>query len=139
MATTLRISEAATLALHASALIGSSPTRLAAREMAERLHVSEAHLAKVLQRLAHAGLLHSVRGPHGGFALAKPCREVTLLEVYEAVDGPLSDTSCLLGTPVCGGHCLLGDLLEQVNRLVRERLSQTTLCALADTSGEAAA
>ncbi len=81
MATTLRISEAATLALHATALIGSSPTRLSAHEMAERLNVSEAHLAKVLQRLAHAGLVRSVRGPHGGFMLARAGSEITLLEV----------------------------------------------------------
>jgi Rrf2 family protein len=88
-----------------------------------------------MQRLAHVGLVHSVRGPHGGFTLAKPCDQINLLEVYEAIDGELVDTLCLLDRPVCGGACILGDLLAHVNAVIRDQLSHTTLCGLARSFG----
>ena len=128
MATVLRISEAASLGLHAMSLLaGASEERTSAGEMAETLGVSEAHLAKVLQHLGRVGLVKSVRGPHGGFSLARPGSEITLLEIYEAIEGPMAETHCLLGRRVCHGSCLLGGLLETVDELVRAQLSSTTL------------
>jgi len=129
MAKLLRISDGASLALHTMALLASVKAgRLSAREIADRLAASRAHLSKVLQRLARAGLVWSVRGPRGGFSLARPAEEVTLLDVYEAIDGPLDDSTCLLGAPVCSGkNCLLGDLVEAVNLHVRVRLAGTRL------------
>jgi hypothetical protein len=56
-----------------------------ARYLANRFEISEAHLAKVLQRLVKAELLRSVRGPRGGFILTRAPESVTLLEVFEAV------------------------------------------------------
>jgi Rrf2 family protein len=99
--------------------------------MAEALGVSDAHLAKVMQRLARAGLVRSVRGPKGGFALGRPAEKTSLLEIYEAVEGPLTDSNCLLDRPVCDGNCMLGGLLDTVNRLVRETLAGTKLCDVA--------
>jgi Rrf2 family protein len=108
-----------------------------AHEVAETLSVSEAHLAKVLQRLARTGLVESVRGPKGGFALARAGEEISLLQVYEAIEGPLEDTHCLLGEPVCrGDRCILGGLLETVNRQAREYLAGTTLNELTAVYGE---
>lgn len=134
MAKLLRISDAATLALHTMAVLASVKTgRLSARQIADRLAASRAHLSKVLQRLAKAGLVTSVRGPRGGFSLARPAEEMTLLEVYEAIDGTLEDSTCLLGAPVCSGDsCLLGDLVETVNLHVRVRLAGTRLRDVAD-------
>jgi len=133
MAKLLRISDGATLALHTMALLASAePGRLSVRQVADRLAASRAHLSKVLQRLARARLVTSVRGPRGGFSLARPAEEMTLLEVYEAIDGALDDSTCLLGAPVCSGNsCLLGDLVETVNRHVRVRLAGTRLCDVA--------
>jgi Rrf2 family protein len=94
----LHISDAASLALHAMVLIAGKPdTLVSTHEIAEQLGVSENHLAKVRQTLSRAGLVESTRGPHGGFRLAKSAAEITLLDVYEAVEGPIRPTSCLLG------------------------------------------
>ena len=133
MATILRISEAAALALHTMALLAACPGRLlSVRELAAKLSASEAHLAKVLQRLSRAKLVRSARGPKGGFALARRADALTLLEVYEAIDGPLTKSTCLLGEPVCDEKaCLLGGLVERVNRLTREYLGKTRLRAVA--------
>jgi Rrf2 family protein len=127
MSNLLRISEATSLALHSVVfLAGNSDRSLPTAEIAQALHASEAHLSKVLQRLAHLGLVRSTRGPGGGFMLSRPADEITLLEVYEAVEGPLAPSNCLLDAPVCRGHqCILGGLLTAVNRQVSEYLAGT--------------
>jgi len=125
----LHISEAASLAMHTTVLLAAHPDRLIpTREAASVLDVSEAHLAKVLQRLAKEGLVRSARGPKGGFALARPAEEISLLNVYEAIEGQYTDAACLLGRPVCRGEqCILGGLLATVNAQVRAYLSSTKL------------
>jgi len=127
------ISEAASLGLHAAvALAGTDGRLVTTRELAERLKASEAHLAKVLQRLARAGVVASTRGPGGGFRLARPADEISLLDVYEAIEGPVRPTSCLFGVPVCGrATCIFGDFLTEFDRRFRTYLRETTLGALA--------
>jgi len=134
MASVLNISDAAALALHAMAFLASKPDRrLAAGEIASELQVSEAHLSKVMQRLAKAGLVKSARGPHGGFVLGRPADEIRLLDAYEAIEGPLGDNHCLLGIPTCGAkRCILGNLAEGVNSRVRGYLTKTKLSKLSD-------
>ena len=82
MSGVLKISEAASLALHTMALLASErvgPMRI--HDMARTFDISEAHLAKVLQRLSRAGLVHGTRGPRGGFMLPDGGEETTLLEI----------------------------------------------------------
>jgi len=133
MHSALRISEAASLGLHSLALLAARPNKpLSAREMAQELHVSEAHLAKVLQRLGKAGLVQASRGPGGGFVLAQAPHEISLLEIYESIDGPLLPHNCLFKEPVCEGlTCLMGDLLRSVNQQIHAYLKQTRLSDVA--------
>lgn len=144
MANVLRISEAATLALHTLALLAAQPGEiLSTHKIATRLEASEAHLAKVLQRLARMGLVRSIRGAKGGFVLGKEPDEVTLLEAYEAIDGPLRPNSCLMGHKVCRNRgCILGNLLVDINNDVKQHLSSQRLSDLIhvftdDDEGEA--
>ena len=128
----LRVSEAASLAIHTTVLLAATPDHLTTtKEIAQILHVSEAHLSKVLQRLSRAGLVRPIRGPRGGFMLAKLATKVMLQEVYEAIEGPLPPSNCLMGERICDGRgCILGGLLESTNRKVREYLSTTRLSQL---------
>jgi len=48
------------------------------------------YLLKILQQLVRANVLRSKRGPHGGFSLAKPAKKITMLQIIEAVDGPMT-------------------------------------------------
>lgn len=131
----LKISDAASLAIHAMAFLAQRfGKRTSAKQIASVLGVSENHLAKVCQRLAKAGLIEATRGPRGGFVLAQPADLITLIQVYEAVEGPLSPSRCLLHRPVCGENCIMGELVESVNRQVSEYLRWTTLAQLAKTS-----
>ena len=132
MSTSLKISDAASLALHAMAFIAGSPKRLVtSREIISALRVSDTHLSKVLQRLVKAGFIRSLRGPNGGFILHRDAESITLLQIFESFDGPLTPTNCLLDKPVCNaGNCILGKLLHDVNSEIRTHLSQTRLSHL---------
>ena len=115
MSNLLRLSEPVSLALHAAALLARRPDeRIANARLAATLRVSEHHLAKVMQRLARAGIVRSTRGPQGGFQLVRPPDCVALIELFEAVDG------------------LVGELVHNVHEHVRRYLSETTLARLAD-------
>jgi Rrf2 family protein len=125
----LKISEAASLAMHSSGLLAAQPGKsLSTKEIASVFGVSEAHLSKVLQRLVKAGFLDSVRGPKGGFSMAKEPHEITLLEVYEVTEGPIEPSDCLFGLPLCNGaDCVLGRVLTDANEKLWKYLSETTL------------
>jgi len=133
----LKISEAASLAMHTLVFLAANQERpVATREIAEVLSCSEAHLSKVLQRLAKAGLTSSVRGPRGGFRLARPADRISLLEIYQEMDGQLAAGDCLLGHRICSpGGCLLGSLLGDINHQVTDHLSRTRLSDLIDIFG----
>lgn len=134
MSNLLRLSEPVSLALHAAALLARRPDeRIANARLAATLRVSEHHLAKVMQRLARAGIVRSTRGPQGGFQLVRPPDCVALIELFEAVDGPVGDPTCLLSQQICDGRdCLVGELVHNVHEHVRRYLSETTLARLAD-------
>ena len=87
MACALKISEGSSMGMHAMGLLALEPGKpLSTKVIAQCFHVSEAHLAKIMQRLVKVGLLHSVRGPKGGFSLVKDPTTTTLLEVLQGVE-----------------------------------------------------
>lgn len=72
------------------------------REIAESIQVSRSYLSKILQTLVRAGYLESVTGPGGGFALARPPEDISLLELMEVVDGHTRiREKCIMGQAEC--------------------------------------
>ncbi|MHB0879015.1 MAG: RrF2 family transcriptional regulator [Anaerolineae bacterium] len=134
MAEVWRMSDAVSLAIHTMAYLAQQPERHAtAHDIARAYGVSEHHLAKVHQRLTRAHLLESVRGPHGGVRLTMPAEEITLLRVYETIEGPIECSPCALGRPACGRKkCVFGDLVRGVQRQVTDYLANTTLAQLVE-------
>ncbi len=128
----LRISDAATLGLHAMFLLACATDKVSVEHLATTLNVSKAHLGKVMQRLARHNLVSSRRGPKGGFYLGENGQSITLLQIYEAIDGPFVTHFCLLGRPTCAlGGCLLGNVFEDIRGRTKAYLAQTTLEELA--------
>jgi Rrf2 family protein len=125
----LKISEAASLGMHALGYLAKREDGpITSREIANRFEISEAHLAKVLQRLVKVELLRSVRGPRGGFILSRSPDSVTLLEVFEAIEGRFEPSQCLLSSAICDGDdCILGRIVLEANNVLRARLEETTL------------
>ena len=125
-------SEAASLGIHAMALLAASGERsLTNKEMADSLDASGAHLSKVLQRLGKLGYVRAIRGPKGGFSLAARAADLNLRDVFEAVEGKLDLTSCLMKGGVCiGEDCILSDVVQKVNDQVLKYLTSTRLSDL---------
>lgn len=124
-----RISDAASLGLHAMAVLASDEQhRWTVGGIASELGVSTNHLAKIFQRLVKTGLVESERGPNGGVRLARAAGNIDFLQIYEAVEGTIDENYCLLGRDTCASTgCILGGLMESVNKEVHEYFKRTTL------------
>jgi len=133
MARILNISDAASLALHGMAVLAVEDQKMVSvHQIASELNVSEAHLAKVFSRLARADLVRSIRGPKGGFMLSRPAGQIHLLEIYQAIEGPMAEGDCLFDRPLCSGKdCIFGSMLTKVHTLVSGYLARTKLSKLA--------
>ena len=129
MARLFNASEAVSLALHALARLAQADGKLVrTREIAQYYSVSEAHLAKVLNRLSKQGLVNTTRGPRGGLSLSRPAEEITLKEIYEAIEGPFELSRCMFGLPICdGGGCVLGAFFKKIAGVVEEMMVDTKL------------
>ena len=138
MASIIRLSEGANLALHATMLLAKTPTQSQdTAHLAARIGASGAHLSKVLQRLQHAGIVKSIRGPKGGFALAHEPGQITLLDICEVIEGPIEVRTCLLERPICGaGQCIFGTFLGSATREFRDLLKRTTLAKVTRRDGK---
>ena len=128
MARFFNISEAASIGIHSMVLIAKEESKLNVTQISEIMKFSRHHVAKVMQRLAKAGMVTSTRGPAGGFVLAKPPAEINLLQIYEAIEGKIVDTDCPLGYDECPfNKCLLDTMAEGVNKAFKEYLQTHTL------------
>jgi Rrf2 family protein len=100
-----------------------------ARHLATDLGLPGPFLAKILQTLAHAGLLESHRGPSGGFRLARPAEGISLRDIVLAMEGPEPFEACLLGhhdgPEPC--HCPVRPTWDILQNLLTTVLAKTSL------------
>jgi Rrf2 family protein len=102
--------------------------------LAHELGVSEQFLRKLLHPLVHAGLLQSVRGPHGGYRLAKPAQDISLLEVVEAVAGPIRGEA--YSGHQNGEAGLRGRLEDICGQIAKQARRQLRMVRVADLANE---
>jgi len=124
----LKISEAASIGLHAMIILAQKQNQLVSvKDIASQLEISGNHLSKVMQRLVKSELVLSIKGNKGGFKLAKPSEEITFLQVYEAIDGRYNPSTCLLNKAFCSHKCIMGELTFSVNKQVEDFFKKTKL------------
>src|SRR5690349_22934040 len=101
--------------------------RAATRQIAKEQHIPPSFLAKIIAQLSIAGLLQTTRGAHGGVTLGKPARAITLLDVVEAIDGPIMLNECVHDEGVCdiGPSCPLQPVWCNVQNDLVRRLRET--------------
>ena len=107
---------------------GERATTLAA--IAENQQISKPYLEQLFSRLRRHGLVQSVRGPGGGYRLAKPAGDLSVADVVAAVDEPLRATRCGGAGPGCmkgGARCVTHDLWEETGRQIHDYLSGVSL------------
>jgi len=97
-----------------------------AKDVADAYGIPPEALAKILQRLAKAGLLQSQHGTNGGYTLARSAHTISAFEVIEAIDGPLFITSCVTVRGQCGqsNRCNIREPLRKVNDSIEEVLKR---------------
>ena len=129
MSTILKFSDAFTLGIHAAVLLAANPDEpLPVEKIAGTIKVSANHLSKVMQRLARAGMVRSIRGPKGGFVLERHPEAIRLMEIYEAIEGEYPEGRCLFRHPVCGGKaCAFGGWVQNLNDEVKNFFNNRTL------------
>ncbi|MCK5148487.1 Rrf2 family transcriptional regulator [bacterium] len=125
----INASEGSYLALHSLALIAKNqPMRMNAKVLAEELNASQAHLAKVFQKLSKAGLVKSVRGPAGGFELNKSADDISFLEIYEIIEGKVMLGGCPFDKVHSVFHtCIFGDELNRISDDIYETFKKIKL------------
>ena len=90
-------------------------------------------MAKVFQKLVHAGVLRSAKGRGGGFCLARPPHEITLMHIVEATEGPQAYDRCVVGLERCNDQmpCAQHDLYKPIRQRIKDYLVTTTAADLA--------
>lgn len=127
-------------ALRAAVFLASqdaeSGSRMNSEQIAEATKVPQAYLSKVLKQLTHKEIITSARGAKGGFAIARPPDQISILEIVNAVEPFQRIRTCPLGltahkNQLCALHCRMDHALETVEL----ELSHSTLAEiLADPS-----
>ncbi len=103
-------------------------------EIAVAQRIPKARLAKVVQDLAHADLVRTMRGRQGGVVLARPASDITVRDVYEAVEGPILMCRCRQRVEPCGDRpCDTHEFWHGIEDLLNEELEIVTFAALAET------
>ena len=132
----LRLSKKADYALMSMkhlALRPESGASSSAREIAEAYAIPLELLAKVLQRLVRARLLVSVQGTRGGYRLGRAAASITVADVIQAVDGPVTVTACSPDDHKCDQYstCSIRDPLWRIKSRILETLTTVTVAEIA--------
>jgi Rrf2 family protein len=133
----LRLSKKADYALIAMKHLAIRPdaASASAREIAEQYNIPIELMAKVLQRLARRGLVSSHQGTRGGYRLSRPASVISVADIIQAIDGPLTVTACSSEGENCDQYskCSVRDPLWRI----RERiLSALHTCSLQEVSSD---
>src|SRR3989338_11114665 len=111
---------------------GQNPVTMAA--ISERQKISLSYLEQLFGKLRRSKIVESVRGPGGGYNLARPAEKITIAEIIVAVDEPLDATKCG-GKGNCHGEknsCITHELWMGLNEKILEYLEAITLQQLVD-------
>lgn len=98
-------------------------------EIAEASQVPPAFLAKILQPFTKSGLVSSTRGVTGGFSLVKNPEEITLREIIETIEGPITPNRCVMGADACSlsQTCPVHPVWHRIQSTVQGILDEVTL------------
>lgn len=103
---------------------------LSARDLAQETGLPLPTVGKVLKLLGRGGLLNSQRGVNGGYVLARPASEISVVAIVQTLDGPIEMTDCVPGaTRTCDHehHCRMRTPVQRLSAVVHEALSKVSL------------
>ena len=102
---------------------------LSAKELSNVLSIPYKFLSKIMTDLVKSDFIISVRGREGGYKLAKPAAEITIMEILSSFNACVNHEQCILGTGLCDGRskCSLHDKWAEPKRLIRKMFEESTL------------
>ncbi len=102
-------------------------------EISREMCIPKSFLAKILQRLTRSSIVKSFRGVKGGFQVARPPREITLLDVIEAIQGPVGMNVCAIDKRACrlSGSCTVHPVWVEARKQVEQFLGSKNFAQLA--------
>lgn len=130
----MKLTRAASYAVHALVFMANQKHNkpMASHNVAHARGIPERFLLKVLKPLVSARILLSIKGPNGGYRLAKGANEITLLEVLEAVDGPIRGQASFARDETDGAlNKRLDNICNQAAEQVRKQLGKVKISELA--------
>ena len=106
--------------------------RAATSTVAKEMKIPPSFLAKIISQLSIAGLLHTSRGARGGVTLARDMHDISMLDVVEAIDGPILLNDCVGDPGDCEfeGQCPLHNIWDDAQKTLVKRLRGTTFDTL---------
>lgn len=107
------------------------------QQIAENMDVPYPFLGKIGPQLAAAGLIEIAQGPKGGYRLARAAEHISLLDVVEAVEGPIALNQCLVHTDACGRSpvCAVHQVWHKARQDMRNTLASANFADLAAANG----
>ena len=113
---------------------------LTSHDLAQRTHLEQPTVAKVLKRLAATGLVNSVRGMHGGYSFSSGSDISSVADVIAAMDGPIGMTECSIHTGKCAQEsvCSMRSHWQVISRVIEDALNAVKLTDLKNTAAETA-
>ena len=99
------------------------------KDIAKSQQISEKYISRLILNLNNAGLITSLRGVKGGLQLAKPPKEITLLEIIEAMEGSVSVVECVLDKTFCkkSEDCSACKTWTSLNKKIKKQMQEFTL------------
>jgi FeS assembly SUF system regulator len=113
-------------------LAGNDSKWLSAAEVADASGIALPTVSKLLKLLAKAKLVHSTRGAHGGYRLARTPQLISASEIIDALEGPVSITECSASDSQCDyeHNCNVGNAWQRINVAIRRALDDISLVDL---------
>lgn len=98
-------------------------------DISERQGISEKYLWQVINLAKAAGLINSSRGPRGGYTVSRPTDQITVLEIFSALEGPIVLVDCLDKADSCERNacCVTREVWEQIENNMKKTMSSITL------------
>lgn len=132
----LRVSKLTDYATVVMVAMAESPAALhAASQLAERTRLELPTVSKLLKQLAAAGLIESRRGVNGGYRLLRDASDISVLEIFEAMEGKLAMTDCVEHHGACNRetHCQVQSHWRRISAVIARAMADMSLADLKQT------
>ena len=134
----MQVTKTLDYAVRSLTYIGHEPiVKHSMKEISEHQHIPLNYLAKIMRRLVKKGIVRSMVGPDGGYTLRKAPSDISLRDIYEAIEGEIRLVDCMDGNGICRLHetCPQLPVWDRVQLSMVKILEETTLERMLNEKG----